>query len=129
MNRHERRAASKTKPSESQRSRQPERASFQSSSVSQGDSNSANIEIDLGLPATPFNFQSAIITGPNDSQKSKRGFVFRVFAKIMLSKFILSRISHPEIENILYSIASQSGRQDVMDELLLREKNRTTGRF
>ena len=50
----------------------------------------------------------------------KPGFVLRMFAKVLLSKWVLKRVNHSDIRRVLASLAAQAGRTD-LSEILRRQ--------
>jgi len=109
MNRHQRRAASKspTKTGSTNQSA-PETSSMTESNFSYQD----------------INFTYASDT-PVPPAKKSPGLMMRIFSGVLLSKFVLSRVKQPEVENLLMSVAIEANRQDVVDELSRRAATRS----
>jgi hypothetical protein len=53
--------------------------------------------------------------------RTRPGLALRLFSRIILSNWILSRVRNPEVERLLMSVAFEAGRTDVVDELTRRE--------
>lgn len=47
----------------------------------------------------------------------KPGLVLRIFAKVLLSQWVLKRVNHPDLRRVLASMAVQAGRPDVYEIL------------
>lgn len=47
----------------------------------------------------------------------KPGVVLRFFARILLSKWVLKRVNHPEVRQALASLAAQAGRPELSETL------------
>lgn len=41
----------------------------------------------------------------------------RIFAKVLLSQWVLKRVNHPDLRRVLASMAVQAGRPDVYEIL------------
>jgi len=84
------------------------------------------------LGGAPLGGDSSMGTaGPTPSAGSipvlseKPSFVIRALAKVLLSSWVLARVQHPDVEQLLMSFAIQTGRQDVADELVRRHALRS----
>jgi hypothetical protein len=60
----------------------------------------------------------------NDTQPSKPSWLLRVVSRVMLSRWVRARVQNPEVERLLISIARETGRMDVADELMRRQGNK-----
>jgi hypothetical protein len=100
MNRHERRAA-------------------QSKQQSKVDADSPFINIDIGA------FHDAPASGTaapmQTAGPAKPTLTVRLLSKILLSRWVLARVQHPDVERLLMGFATETGRQDVVDELIRRQ--------
>lgn len=47
----------------------------------------------------------------------KPGLLLRLFAGVLLSKWVLNRVQHPDVRRALASLAVQAGRTDVLEDL------------
>lgn len=56
--------------------------------------------------------------------KPKAGLLLRLFSRLLLSRFVLNRVSQPEVQRLLMSIAIEVDRKDVVDELQRRDQMR-----
>jgi hypothetical protein len=55
------------------------------------------------------------------------GILLRVFARILLSKWVVNRLRHPEAERLVISFAREAGRHDVADQIVRRQALRKAG--
>lgn len=61
--------------------------------------------------------------GPQAAQPgtdSKPSLALRLFARLLLAKWLIKRIYHPDLVAILLQIAQQTGRSDVVATLTLK---------
>jgi hypothetical protein len=127
MNRHQRRAA---------KANQGDATGPQQPNSSQGLS-APDIKIDLdpnlmattdqGLAVNTSKLEFAFL---NDQKvnaapdKPKAGLLLRLFSRLLLSRFVLNRVSQPEVQRLLMSVAIEVDRKDVVDELQRRDQMR-----
>ncbi|MBY0509858.1 MAG: hypothetical protein K2P94_06865 [Rhodospirillaceae bacterium] len=58
-----------------------------------------------------------IPTAPIAGALEKPSFLLRVMAKVLLSQWVINRVTHPQILMILGSVARQVGRMDIIMKL------------
>lgn len=130
MNRHQRRAAKKSKPE----------------NPAPGTAIDP-MTVDLGaLPDSETSIESGPFSGLSlgtvdrsslgelrgataSSTPVKTGFMVRMIAKILFSGWVMRRIKNPAIESLLASVATQMGRDDIADELMRRQAGRSNISF
>lgn len=54
---------------------------------------------------------------PIQALPGKPGLVLRLFAKALLSKWVLKRVHHPDVRRALASLAMQAGKVDLAETL------------
>lgn len=54
---------------------------------------------------------------PADVYSGRPGLVLRMFAKILLSDWVLKRVRHPDVRRVLASLAAQAGRPELSETL------------
>ncbi|MBX7198918.1 MAG: hypothetical protein K1X51_06030 [Rhodospirillaceae bacterium] len=54
---------------------------------------------------------------PVETPFGKPGLVLRMFAKILLSDWVLKRVHHPDVRRALASLAAQAGRLELAQTL------------
>lgn len=54
---------------------------------------------------------------PAEVYASRPGLALRVFAKVLLSTWVLKRVSHPDVRKVLASLAAQAGRPELAETL------------
>ena len=70
------------------------------------------------LPVTPAPTGApARFAAPADVYSGRPGLVLRFFAKVLLSKWVLKRVSHPDVRRALASLAAQAGRAELSETL------------
>ncbi len=52
----------------------------------------------------------------------------RLLARVLLSRWVLARVHHPDVERLLISFASEANRTEVADELIRRQALRAKTR-
>ena len=57
---------------------------------------------------------------PENSTAAKPGLVLRLFAKIVLTPWVLNRVKHADVERLLAGVAVQTGRPEIAESLLNR---------
>lgn len=140
MNRHQRRAAAKS----GQETRVPAGSTAGQQSGEKGEANQfaqaggkAESEVtlvdlsDLDISfsqdgeGADRNFKPAVgaAAGKQNQASPKRrsGLLMRWFSRLLLSRWVLARVSNPEVERLLMLLALESNRKDVADELTRRE--------
>ena len=103
MNRQQRRAAAKSQE-------QP------------GQDGAIDVSVNIDLGSLTSNAPASSNPPP---LKGKPGFLSRCFASILLSRWVLKRVHHPEAERLLIALAMEGGRPEVADELVRRQAMRT----
>jgi hypothetical protein len=58
------------------------------------------------------------------SPQRRSGILMRWFSRILLSRWVLARVSNPEVERLLMMVALETNRKDAADELTRREAMR-----
>jgi hypothetical protein len=58
------------------------------------------------------------------TQTHKPHFMMRILAKVLLSRWVLNRVKHADVERLLMTFATEAGRPDVADELVRRQAMR-----
>lgn len=121
MNRQQRRASKKSKEG------QDSQAESQAQTLSPGLSGARQSSIlddvqttNLGLNLSNITIPDLNITSPEPAT-AKPGLIVRLIAKLLLSRWVLNRVSNPSIESLLSTVATQLGRDDVADELARRQ--------
>ena len=61
---------------------------------------------------------------PDSTGQAEPGLFLRLFARIVLSPWILKRVNHADVERLLAGVALQAGRPEVARELLSRSGSR-----
>lgn len=97
MNRHDRRAAAKQ-----QKGTDPQ---------------AADIPLQTGqpMPDAPPALATAL------AGQRKPSFWLKLFSKVLLSRWIVARVQHPQVEQLLISLALESGRPEVADQIVRRQ--------
>jgi hypothetical protein len=54
-------------------------------------------------------------------QAHKPGIFIRLLAKVILSRWILNRVKHSDVERLLITFAAEAGKPDIADELTRRQ--------
>lgn len=63
---------------------------------------------------------SVPLVAPIVEKPRKIGLLLRLFSRILLSKWVMRRVSHPQVLATLGEVARQSGRMDVLVEIQAR---------
>lgn len=108
MNRHQRRAAEK----------QPRPGA--------PESGTPLIEFDLSdIAGRP---QAAPTVSDPRTPPARPSLLTRLLARVLLSRWVLARVHHPDVERLLISFASEANRTEVADELIRRQALRAKTR-
>jgi hypothetical protein len=54
----------------------------------------------------------------------KPALITRLLATVLLSRWVLARVQHPDVERLLINFATEAGRFDVADDLARRQAMR-----
>jgi len=57
----------------------------------------------------------------DDASAPRPSLFMRALARLLLSNWVLKRVQHPDVERLLMSFAAETGRQEVVDELIRRQ--------
>jgi len=57
---------------------------------------------------------------PSSGPVQRPGLALRIFARILLSQWVLNRVHHPDIVRILMQMAQQVGRTDAIAQLAVK---------
>jgi hypothetical protein len=60
------------------------------------------------------------IAAPQPGLPQRPGLGLRLFARILLSQWVLKRVHHPDIVRILMQVAQQVGRTDAIAQLTVK---------
>jgi hypothetical protein len=113
MNRRDRRAAEKRQQTKkSSLNVPPQDASF--------DALPATMEFGLN----PQSGDGLFLSGDLRHEPPKPKLFTRLLAKVLLSRWVLKRVQHPDVERLLISFATEAGRTDIADELVRRQLTR-----
>ena len=64
---------------------------------------------------------AAAVDYPPNQPIPKPTLITRLLASVLLSRWILARVQHPDVERLLINFALEAGRHDVADELSRRQ--------
>jgi hypothetical protein len=127
MNRHDRRAAGKQRPSRGLELNAPP-ADAARSPVQAPETGSPITISSSDLPQGVI-LDSSIFPGHEAPTQTphKAGLLTRALAHVLLSRWVLKRVQHPDVEQLLTSFAREAGRLDIADELTRRRSTRNLG--
>lgn len=64
--------------------------------------------------------KTSVQTAPVVAAPKKAGVFLRIFSRLLLSSWVINRVSHPQVLHALSEVARQSGRMDAL--MLLQRK-------
>jgi hypothetical protein len=58
---------------------------------------------------------------PTGDPRAKPSLLLRLFSRILLADWILSRVQNPQVEQLLITLAMESGRPEAADRIMRRQ--------